>query len=40
MCGVCGGDNSTCVPSNEVTGTFEIPNLSQGRIEEIRKKMY
>ena len=30
-CGVCGGDNSTCIPSNDVKGTFEVPNLSPGK---------
>ena len=30
-CGVCGGDNSTCIPSNDIKGTFEIPNLSPGK---------
>ena len=30
-CGVCGGDNSTCIPSNNVKGTFEIPSLSPGK---------
>ena len=30
-CGVCGGDNSTCIPSNDVEGTFEILNLSPGK---------